>query len=396
MSKPATVEQWLQQLGQPAADRDYRPGHDRILTLMSGDAIRIRPRLRIRIAGTNGKGSTAFMLAHALSSCGIKVGLYTSPHIHHFSERIRINGIPIDHDELLTALECLVPLALKVGASYFEVATAMALRFFSTSNVEVEILEAGVGAHLDATTAVPADVALITPIGLDHQAWLGDSLGSIAMEKAYVMDGCRWAISALQEQTVANVLQGRRPDLMILQHIPALPVLASPGRHQRVNAGLAFAAMQRVEKSFFPEIDMEAVRRAIAGTRIPGRLQLFHWGGHLIWLDAAHNRHAVQALLPGLRRLADPFNAIFVFPRRDRDLSDSLELLRPYARRLVTPRWMQFGSGPGYTTLESALEAQLTNQKRGKFLVLGSFTAVASAENWLAARDASAEEPAID
>jgi len=382
MNKPETVEQWLERLGDPAADRDYKPGHDRTRRLLANIEL-ARPRLRIRIAGTNGKGSTAFMLARALSVCGIRVGLYTSPHIHCFNERIRINSDPIGHIELLSGLEYLMPSALRIGASYFEVATALALRFFSAGNVDAEILEAGVGARLDATTAVPADMALITPIGLDHQAWLGNSLSSIATEKAHVMDGCPWAISAPQARTVTHVLREFRPDMDILQHLSAFPALASPGRYQQTNASLAFAAMQRLKTVLFPETDMEIARKAIAGTVVPGRLQPLHRGKRLIWLDAAHNRHAIQALLPTLRELADPFDGIFIFPRRDRDLSDSLELLRPYAHRLITPVWMQPGSDFSYENLENALQTELDNRQRGRFLVLGSFTSVASAENWL-------------
>jgi len=175
--KPETIDQWLEQLGQPAADRDYKPGHERMHDLLAplAETNQLKqPKLRIRIAGTNGKGSTAFMLANALQACGLKVGLYTSPHILQFNERIRINGEPVSDTALLQGIEQLMPRALEIGASYFETATALALKQFSDLEVDVEILEAGVGARLDATTAVEADVALITPIGLDHQGWLGE------------------------------------------------------------------------------------------------------------------------------------------------------------------------------------------------------------------------------
>lgn len=341
------------------------------------------PRLRIRIAGTNGKGSTAFMLSAALSACGMRVGLYSSPHIHHFNERIRINGCPIDQNELLAALEHLVPPALRIGASYFELATALALRYFTAKNVEVEILEAGVGARLDATTAVPADMALITPIGLDHQAWLGHSLGAIAAEKAYVTCGCQWTISAPQHPVVARVLKGFRPDIQIQGHTPLVPAIASPGRHQQINASLALAAMQQLRANVFPEIDMIAVRKVISETIIEGRMQPVRRGKQLIWLDAAHNSHAIEAIIPALMELADPFDAIFIFPRRDRDLSNSLAPLRACSRRLVTPAWMQPDSDFSYANLEDAMREELGRLQDGRFLVLGSFHAVSAAANWL-------------
>ncbi|MDX8398072.1 MAG: bifunctional folylpolyglutamate synthase/dihydrofolate synthase, partial [Mariprofundaceae bacterium] len=192
--KPQSIDSWLAQLGQPNADRDYKPGHERMLDLLKPLTC-TRPKLRIRIAGTNGKGSTAFMLAAGLQAAGLKVGLYSSPHVLSFNERIRINGAEISDQALLTLLTGIMPIALDVGASYFEVATALALQHFSQTEVDVEILEAGVGARLDATTAVTADMALITPIGLDHEAWLGNTILQVAQEKSYALKGCRWALS---------------------------------------------------------------------------------------------------------------------------------------------------------------------------------------------------------
>jgi len=182
LTNSTNIEPWLKQLGLPAADRNYQPGHARMRSLLEQVKL-ATPTLRIRIAGTNGKGSTAFMLSRTLADYGLKTGLYTSPHIHQFNERIRINGLPISNAELVSRLENLIPKVLEIGASYFEMATTLALCFFSDSRVDVEILEAGVGARLDATTSVPADMALLTPIGLDHQNWLGESLSDIAREK---------------------------------------------------------------------------------------------------------------------------------------------------------------------------------------------------------------------
>ncbi|WP_018293811.1 bifunctional folylpolyglutamate synthase/dihydrofolate synthase [Mariprofundus ferrooxydans] len=355
-------------MGQPSADRDYLPGHERMQALLSGIR-QHRPRLRIRIAGTNGKGSTAFMLAAALQSAGLTVGLYTSPHILCFNERIRIQGEPVSDALLLAAMQRLMPAALDAGASYFETATALALDLFAVAGVDVEILEAGVGARLDATTAVPADMALITPIGLDHQAWLGDTVAAVASEKAFVMQGCRWSTSAPQTEAVVAVLDAFNP-LVKYCDILHWRELAVAGVHQQINASLAYAAAEQLQE-MLPEMDMDIAREAIAACHVPGRLQPVQVGGARVWLDAAHNRHAIEALLPGLSALADPFDAILVFTREDRSLEQELALLAPYAREIVHSR------GETDTALR-ALRQVIEHYPHGSFLVLGSFITVAA------------------
>lgn len=366
-AKPQSIEQWLAELGNPSADRDYKPGHERLRQLLSQLQLK-RPQLRIRVAGTNGKGSTSFMLAAALKSCGLKVGLYTSPHILQFNERIRIDGVPIDRPALEQSLSHLMPHALAIGTSYFETATAVALDLFSKAEVDVEILEAGVGARLDATTAIEADMALITPIGIDHQAWLGDTLKQIAEEKAYAMDGCHVSISVPQPPEVTNQLSEFDSTLQFCEPID-WPKLAVPGKHQHTNASLAYAAVKLLAEHKRINCDLAEAKAAISTCHIPGRLQKIKIGNAGIWLDAAHNRHAVEALLPSLKELADPFDAILIFTREDRSLDDCLPLLAPFTRSLITRLESD--------TPHAALNEQLTQHPQGSFLVLGSFITVA-------------------
>ena len=461
-----------------------------------------RPSLCIRIAGTNGKGSTAFMLSNALQACGLNVGLYTSPHLHHFNERIRINGEPLPDRALIALMEKVMPIALEIGASYFEVATAIALKHFSDSEVDVEVLEAGVGARLDATTAVDADMALITPIGLDHQVWLGDRLADIAQEKAHITDGCQFSISTHQVPEVASILskhnrklcfvEGRaftsvnalgehqnqnaslaweaiqtlatagliHPDMLgharayqggarldattavdadmalitpigldhqvwlgdrladiaqekahitdgcqfsISTHqVPEVASILSKhnrklcfvegraftsvnalGEHQNQNASLAWEAIQTLATAGLIHPDMLGhARAAIQKTRISGRLQKVQLGKATIWLDAAHNTHAIEALLPTLPDLAGcPFDAIFVYTREDRDLSDCIGLLKPFTKRMIGENEKLFDKS--YSTIEMALEAECGRKTQGNYLVLGSFITVAAALNWL-------------
>ena len=380
--KSNNVEDWLHKLGQPSADRDYKPGHERVYQLL-GRLHLNRPSLRVRIAGTNGKGSTAHMLAAALASCSLRVGLYTSPHIHRFNERIRIDGKAVGDAELLLYLEQLMPTALACGASYFEMATALALACFSEAHVDAEILEAGVGARLDATTAVPADMALITPIGLDHQAWLGGAVEDIAAEKACAMNGCRYAISSPQLSEVVRVLSAHRPDIAFTQAGLSFPALTMHGDFQRINAGLAYEAVRQLHGDAWEGIDPEAAARAIAATRVPGRMQMISLRGCRIWLDAAHNQQAVEAVAKACAAMNERFDAIFVFTREDRDLVDALPLLRPLCRRLVANIQISGMTDASYANIESALSAEISSQSAGSFLVLGSFISVAAAEDWL-------------
>jgi len=378
-----SIDFLLSGLGSPAADRDYRPGHQRVHALLTAMNLN-RPRLRIRIVGTNGKGSTAFMLAHALQAAGLTVGLYTSPHIHMFNERIRINKQQVTDAEMIPILEDMIPTAMNIGASYFEVATALALSLFSRARVDVEILEAGVGARMDATTAVPADMALITSIGIDHQAWLGETLAAITDEKAYAMRGCRWAVSAPQTGEVTEILQRHRLDIEFVSGEEDFPPLKMEGDHQRCNASLAYSAIRRLCGEGGVAADLQTMVHALVTTEIPGRLQHVAWGHRHIWLDAAHNMHAVQALLPSLSRLADPFDVILLFTREDRDLVEALSLLRPFTHRLVAQNRYAGCCDACYADLPSALEAEVAGGST--FLVLGSFTSVAAVEDWMMER----------
>jgi len=167
----AKLTAFIRSLDNPLLDMDYRPGLDRVRDVLSHFPPH-QPKLRIRIAGTNGKGSTGYFLESAFKASGFTTGFYTSPHILHFNERIRINGSSASDEALMPLLTDILDQGKKYAASPFELATVLALNAFAHDHVDIEILECGLGAKLDATTAVPADMALITPIALDHQAWL--------------------------------------------------------------------------------------------------------------------------------------------------------------------------------------------------------------------------------
>ncbi len=339
----------------------------------------VRPPLRIRIAGTNGKGSTAWMLAAALQATGLRVGLFTSPHLQTFNERLRINLQPIPDPELRCLAERLIGQATRIGASYFETATAMALAWFSERHVDVEILEAGVGARLDATTAVPADMALITSIGLDHCDWLGHDLEQIAWEKAHAMEGCRMFLSVRQAASAARVLRQYQPGLSFVDPEP-WPELRCPGDHQWQNASLVWQALHALADKGHIPLRPDAWRSAMNALAIPGRLQCSKLAGCEVWLDGAHNLHAVESLLPWLKTRS--WDAILVFTREDRNLDEAIPLLSPLCQRLVGP------ADPWPITtanVDSALEHEFMRGSH-RILAMGSFTTVAGALAWLERR----------
>jgi len=378
--KPRDIDAWLQALGEPGADRDYKPGHDRVLALLNtlqaqGFALQ-KPKLRIRVAGTNGKGSTAHFLAAALQANNLKVGLYTSPHILSFHERMRVDGKPIAQESLLELMTLVIPLALDVGTSYFETASVLALLHFSQQQVDVEILEAGVGAKLDATTAVPADIGLLTPVGLDHQAWLGDTLADITQEKAYVFKGCSVNISAQQDEIVQDTLSEHVKGLM---YAPLFSEqLSMVGEHQQVNAGLALSATQAIHRQFFP-VNLDKARAAMRQLNITGRMQCMSCGKHTFYLDAAHNEHAIHALLPTLDARRQPFDVIILATREDRDLSQCVSKLEKYTDAIV----VMSGERHDYLSVSDALDSEIKGEKNKNFLILGSFVTLGEVFRWV-------------
>ena len=158
----------------------------------------------IHVAGTNGKGSTCAMMDAIASACGKRCGLFTSPHLIDFRERIRVASQDIPEDACAAGLTELRVLCQRFDPhpTFFEITLALAMRWFGQCGCELVILETGMGGRLDATTAVPADVCVFTPVGLDHTEWLGESLAEIAAEKAAILLPGKPALSAPQEESV--------------------------------------------------------------------------------------------------------------------------------------------------------------------------------------------------
>ena len=161
----------------------------------------------IHVAGTNGKGSVSHMLASVLQEAGYKVGLYTSPHLKSFTERIRVNGAPIEEAAVVDFVERIRPVIEKIEPSFFEITVAMAFDYFANQQVDIAVVEVGLGGRLDSTNIITPEVSVITNIGWDHQALLGDTLPKIAFEKAGIIKKGVPVVVSQKQSEVAKVFE---------------------------------------------------------------------------------------------------------------------------------------------------------------------------------------------
>jgi len=304
------------------------------------------------VAGTNGKGSVCAIMDRCARSCGKRTGLFTSPHLIDYRERIRVSGEMITEErcaELITEARELCT-RLKVHPTFFEITLAVAMRWFREMECELIILETGMGGRLDATTAVPADVCVITPIGLDHTQWLGETLALIAAEKAGIFLEGVPAFSAPQENEARLALekeanQKRTPLTFIDQPLEGYGI-ALPGQHQKWNAAIALAALHALGLP----LNYESVAEGLAKVQWPGRFERITSGEFEIILDGAHNPHAAKILRetwideigPGIGTLI--FGAV-----ESKDIPGILDELRGLNQRII---FCKVGTTRGLPTSE--------------------------------------------
>jgi len=282
----------------------------------------------LHVAGTNGKGSTCAFASRALEAAGLKVGLYTSPHLVRFHERIQVNGRPIEDGALgARVLEVLERYRRRderpFPLTYFELGTLVAFRHFAEERVDVAVLETGLGGRLDATNRCRPLVTAITPISFDHMEWLGRTLGAIAGEKAGILKPGVPALCAAQPPEALEVLEaaaaGARAPLSLQGRDFDLDAamtyrgrawtlegleLSLRGPHQRQNAAVALACLEALAGRGVP-VTPEAAREGLRTARWPGRLEEVPLspGAPLLLLDGAHNPAGAQALAAALDAL---------------------------------------------------------------------------------------------
>lgn len=339
-----TVTEALQHL-KSLALFGYHPGLEttRQLSAASGNPER---RLRfIHVAGTNGKGSVCAFLESIYRATGLRVGMYTSPHLVRFGERIQINRVPMSDDELargVAELRSFTASLPGVEPTFFEFTTVLALRRFAEAGVDLVIWETGLGGRLDATNIVTPLASVVTRIGLDHQAVLGPTVARIAAEKAGIIKPGVPVLTAAGDPDALAILEFKARELdapFLTIGEPEAATLPGPvgllGAHQRVNAALA-AATARLLRALIPVSD-DALKSGLAQTQWPGRLQVLRRGPQTLVLDGAHNPQGIGALAAALPELLPGSRPTFIVGLlADKDWREMARLLAPLAGRILT------------------------------------------------------------
>jgi len=320
-------------------------------------------RLRmVHVAGTNGKGSTCSMLERMLRGCGLKTGLYTSPYLMRFPERMRVNGVPIPDSDLVriasrVKAETEILLSEGVKPTTFELGTAITLTWFAEEKVDIAVIEVGLGGRLDPTNVIMPEACLIAPIGMDHTKVLGDTLEQIAGEKAGIIkEGIPVAVAPQQSESIMNVfrtaarekharlLEVRAEDLDI-QSIGARGAafsfrghearIALAGRHQVDNACLALSGIELLRERGFDlpeEVCMDALFKAVW----PGRLE---WLADNLLIDGAHNPHGARALAEYVKKhLSGKCIIPMIGMMKDKDVEACIRLYADIAKKAVATR----------------------------------------------------------
>ncbi|MEU4563758.1 folylpolyglutamate synthase/dihydrofolate synthase family protein [Actinoplanes sp. NPDC023936] len=323
----------------------------------------------IHLTGTNGKTSTARMIDALLRAHGLHTGRYTSPHLETVRERISLDGDPVSEEKLVTTYQEIAPLAELIDArnaeplTYFDMTTAMAYSAFADAPVDIAVVEVGLGGEEDATNVIEAGVCVLTPIGLDHTEWLGDTIEDIAWHKVGIIHQNATVITALQDEEAMRPILERCADMgatlaregsefgvinraqavggqvLTLQGLGGiydeifLPLF---GAHQAQNAALALAAVEAfLGAGPNRQLEADLVREGFAQVDSPGRLERVR-SAPTILLDGAHNPHGMAATVTALEEEFTFRHLVAVLAvLGDKDVSGLLELLEPVAARLV-------------------------------------------------------------
>lgn len=351
----------------------------------------------IHVVGTNGKGSTAAMCAHALSSRVAKVGLFTSPHLHRLGERIRIGEQELDDERIKTILAAILATEAQVfdqpTLSFFELITLIAMQAFQDAKAELLVMEAGLGGRWDATRIAHRQICLFTPFAMDHMAYLGPTLAAITGEKIAVIEPGMPCFSAPQAPEVVNLMTLKANE----QHTQVTwvePLDHSPqglaGEHQRINGALALAGA----RYFFSDLDA----LSLDGVRWPGRLERIAVGRGAVIFDVAHNPHGIATFVEYIQSKQAKARIIVFGCMSDKDYPAMLHSLE----HLKMPIWLVAANQPNacepqllaqyvvggiiFTSIhDPQFQSAWTNhlQNGGEILVCGSVYLVAELRAWI-------------
>lgn len=372
----------------------------------------------IHIAGTNGKGATASFAASVLMEHGIKTGLFTSPHVLNFNERIRVNGKQIPTAYVKRFLDKHSVLIKKIKPSFFEVNTAMAFKYFADKNVEAAVIECGLGGRLDSTNIIMPEVSVITPIGMDHMQFLGNTLKKIALEKIGIYKpGVKVIVSDSNKELRPLFFRSiKKSDIVYLKDLVKVTSLQVnkgglefilkdkhnklkltsplPGSYQSANAAAAYMAVKefcrKAELPFDNSDFARGIENVKKNTGYFGRLEIQKIKGKRFIFDASHNAHGISHTVSSLAKLVIKPGIVVFGIMSDKDYNSAIkELLklkghfiftRPEYSRSLDPfvlaaESMKLNSGNKYSVAGNAKEVLrlLNDLKSGTVLVIGSF-----------------------
>ena len=345
-----TLQEWLdwcEQLHPVAIDM----GLDRVKTVAERMDLRFDCPV-ITVAGTNGKGSTCAMLEAVLLQAGYRTGVYTSPHLVHFEERCRLHGESATPHALAEAFAAVEAVRGDVSLTYFEFSTLAIMQLMAHANLDVAILEVGLGGRLDAVNIIDADCAVITSIDIDHTAILGKDRESIGREKAGIMRGGRPVIVSdpVPPQSVLDHASALGADIWLLgkdfnfsgdklqwawagrgRRYSGMAYPALRGANQLVNASGVLAALETLRQRI--PVTAQAVRNGLAMVELPGRFQIVP-GQPVLVLDVAHNPHSVAALAANMDAMGFyPTTHAVLGAMADKDLLPMLQRVNPMIDR---------------------------------------------------------------
>ena len=403
MPLPKNLEAWLEYISHQHV-AEIVMGLDRVRAVWEKMGKPQAP-INITVGGTNGKGSTGAMLESILSIAGFKTGFYSSPHLVHFNERVRLDANSVSDADFVAAFETveaarrsMVPIP---PLTYFEYATLAALSMFARANLDVAILEVGLGGRLDAVNIVDADVSIVVSVDLDHQSYLGNTIEKIGMEKAHIYRAGRPAIFAdvNPPSTLLAYAAQIGADLRLLNRDfrysrmdgqwqffgrdaarHSLPFPALRGGYQLKNASAALAALETLHDKL--PVSQAHIKRGLLEVAWPGRLQVLP-GRPTVVLDVAHNPHAARALHDALGTMGFFENTIAVFGMLgDKDIDQVIGIMKDRIDFWCVAG-LEKSAGARGATSETLAQKLLAHGAAGKFsqhVNIGSALAAARAK----------------
>ena len=362
----------------------------------------------IHVAGTNGKGSVCAMIEAIVRAANYRTGLFTSPHLISFRERVGVNGQMISEDDVAGGL---TEIRESIGSwdphpTFFEVATALALQHFQKTRCEIVVLETGMGGRLDATNAVQSSVSVITPIDFDHEKWLGHSIAEIAKEKAGIIKPRIPVVSASQRPEAEAIIRQRAEEcdapLQFVNDPWTKTKIGLCGEHQKKNAALAIAALQAADI----QVSDDATARGLSSVEWPARFQI--WNERIV-IDGAHNPAGAGILAQTWREeFGNERAAILLAILRDKNAAEIVQTFASIATRFVLPQIRSARAMPPnelakvvsaitpslpYSTAPSVAEAISAAQRTGeRILITGSLHFAGEALAFLRGESSALEE----